>query len=55
MHEGLNCPYPDVGCTFLRPDANNSGWECPLIANPTDQATTLYVEMEMDIADDWVN
>ena len=55
MHEGLNCPYPDVGCTFLRPDANNSGWECPLIENPTDEETTLYVEMEMDIADDWVN
>lgn len=55
IHPEYNCPYPDNGCMFLRPGANNSGWECPLIENPTDEETTLYVEMEMDRADDWVN
>lgn len=54
-HQGYNCRYPDGGCMFLYP-GDFADWECPLIENPTDQATTLYVEMEMErtMDDDWV-
>ena len=47
MHEKYNCPYPNTGYIFLSP-GDFADWECPLIENPTDQSTTLYVEMEME-------
>lgn len=50
-YEKYNCPYPDGGYIFLSP-GTFADWECPLIENPTDQATTLYVEMEMDKTED---
>lgn len=50
-HPKYNCPYPSDGCIFLS-TGDFADWECPLIKNPTDQATTLYVEMEMDDAED---
>ena len=55
-YEKYNCPYPDGGYMFLSP-GDFADWECPLIENPTDQATTLYVEMEMErtMDDDWVD